>query len=60
MANHSHFDSFTHFAKNTIILAQEEMKKLGEKQIQTQHLLLGILRQPKSLGGSKKGFASII
>jgi ATP-dependent Clp protease ATP-binding subunit ClpC len=52
MGKHSHFDSFTHFAKNTIILAQEEMKKLGEGQIQTQHLLLGILRQPKSLGGS--------
>ncbi len=51
MAN-SHFDSFTHFAKNTIILAQEEIKKLEESQIQTQHLLLGILRQPKSLGGS--------
>jgi len=52
MSKNSHFDSFTHFAKNTIILAQEEMKKLDEAQIQTQHLLLGILRQPKSLGGS--------
>ena len=48
----SYFNSFTHFAKNTIVLAQEEMKKLGENQIQTQHLMLGILRQPKSLGGS--------
>lgn len=48
----SQFDSFTHFAKNTFILAQEEMQKLGDKQIQTQHLLLGILRQPKSLGGT--------
>ena len=48
----SYFDSFTHFAKNTIVLAQEEMKKLSESQIQTQHLMLGILRQPKSLGGS--------
>lgn len=47
----SHFDSFTHFAKNTFILAQEEMQKLGDNQIQTQYLLLGILRQPKSLGG---------
>jgi len=52
MSKNSHFDSFTHFAKNTIILAQEEIKKLEEQQIQTQHLLLGILRQPKSLGGS--------
>ncbi len=47
----SHFDSFTHFAKNTFILAQEEMTKLGDNQIQTQYLLLGILRQPKALGG---------
>ena len=48
----SHFNSFTDFAKNTIILAQEEMKKLSEERVQTQHLLLGILRQPKSVGGS--------
>ncbi len=48
----SHFDSFTHFAKNTLILAQEEMRRLGENQVQTQHLLLGILRQPKAVGGS--------
>ncbi len=47
----SHFDSFTHFAKNTLILSQEEMRRLGESQVQTHHLLLGILRQPKSLGG---------
>ncbi|MCF7812148.1 ATP-dependent Clp protease ATP-binding subunit [Candidatus Gracilibacteria bacterium] len=48
----SHFDSFTHFAKNTLILSQEEMRRLGDRQVQTQHLLLGILRQPKSLAGS--------
>jgi ATP-dependent Clp protease ATP-binding subunit ClpC len=46
----THFNSFTHFAKNTIVFAQEEMRRLNEKQVQTQHLLLGILRQPKSLG----------
>lgn len=45
----SYFDSFTQFAKNTLILSQEEMRTLEEKQVQTQHLLLGILRQPKSL-----------
>ena len=48
----SQFDSFTHFAKNSIVFAQEEMGKLGESQIQSQHLLLGILRQPKSLAGT--------
>lgn len=48
----SHFDSFTPFAKNAIIFSQEEMKRLGDTQVQTQHLLLGILRQPKSIGGT--------
>ena len=48
----THFDSFTHFAKNTLILAQEEMRRLGEHQVQTHHLLLGILRQPKALGNA--------
>lgn len=52
MSMASHFDSFTHFAKNTIVLAQEEMTRLGESQIQSQHLILGILKQPKSVGGS--------
>jgi ATP-dependent Clp protease ATP-binding subunit ClpC len=47
----SHFDSFTRFAKNTLILSQEEMRQLGDIQVQTQHLLLGILRQPKSMAG---------
>ncbi len=45
----SHFDSFTPFARNALILAQEEMRTLNEKQVQTQHLLLGLLRQPKSM-----------
>ena len=45
----SHFDSFTPFARNALILAQEEMRTLKEKQVQTQHLLLGLLRQPKSM-----------
>ena len=48
----AHFDSFTQFAKNTIIFAQEEMMRFHDRQIRTQHLLLGILRQPKSVGGS--------
>lgn len=45
------FDSFTHFAKNTIILAQKEMAKVKDSQIKTQHLLLGILRQTNSTAG---------
>ncbi len=52
LSMNSQFDSFTHFAKNSIVFAQEEMVKLGEKQIQSQHLLLGVLRQPKSLAGT--------
>lgn len=46
----SHFDSFTPYAKNTLILAQEEMRRLGEFKVKTQHLLLGVLRQPKCTG----------
>lgn len=45
----SHFDSFTEFAKNTLILSQEEMRKLKDDKVQTYHLLLGVLRQPKSV-----------
>ncbi len=47
----SHFDSFTKLAKNIIIFAQEEMQRLGDEKLSTQHILLGILRQPKSVGG---------
>jgi ATP-dependent Clp protease ATP-binding subunit ClpC len=42
-------DYFSDFAKKIIILAQEEMEKLDASQIQSQHLLLGILRLEKSL-----------
>ncbi len=45
----SHFNSFTRHAKNTLILSQEEMQKLSANRVQTQHLLLGILRQPKCM-----------
>lgn len=45
----SHFESFTEFAKQTLVLSQEEMRKLNQKKVQTQHLLLAILRQPKSV-----------
>lgn len=48
----SHFDSFTRFAKNVIIFAQEEMQRMNEAELKTEHLLLGILRQPKSIGGT--------
>jgi len=43
------FNSFTKFAKNTLILSQEQMRLLNDTQVQTQHLLLGLLKQPKSL-----------
>jgi ATP-dependent Clp protease ATP-binding subunit ClpC len=43
------FNSFTKFAKNTLILSQEQMRLLNDSQVQTQHLLLGLLKQPKSL-----------
>lgn len=43
------FNSFTKFAKNTLILSQEQMRLLRDNQVQTQHLLLGLLKQEKSL-----------
>ncbi len=45
----SQFNSFTKFAKNTLILSQKEMQKLGDARVQTHHLLLGILCQPKCM-----------
>lgn len=46
----SHFDAFSQTAKNILFAAQEEMERLGDNQVQTKHLILGMLRQDKSIG----------
>jgi len=42
------FNAFTNETKSSLVSAQEAMEKLNEKQIQTQHLLLGIIKQEES------------
>jgi len=45
-----HFEKFTQNAKNALIVAQRESKKMGSPYIGTEHLLLGVLSQKGSLG----------
>ncbi len=49
------FDKFTANAKKALIAAQKEAKKLGNSYIGTEHLLLGILVQKRSLGADILG-----
>jgi len=39
------FERFTDRARNTVVLAQEEARRLGHNYIGTEHLLLGLLRE---------------
>jgi ATP-dependent Clp protease ATP-binding subunit ClpC len=49
---HSQFDKFTKEAKRALIVAQEEARSMGLAYIGTEHVLLGLLTQPESLGSS--------
>lgn len=49
---HNQFDKFTKEAKRALIVAQEEARATGLSYIGTEHILLGILTQPESLGAS--------
>ena len=44
------FDRFSDLAKKTLTHAQEEAEQSGHQYIGTEHLLLGILREPDGLG----------
>jgi ATP-dependent Clp protease ATP-binding subunit ClpC len=44
------FDKFTPNAKKALVAAQKEARRMGSSYIGTEHLLLGILIQKKSLG----------
>lgn len=48
----SHFEKFTKEAKRALIVAQEEARNSGISYVGTEHILLGILTQPESLGAS--------
>lgn len=44
------FERFTTQARSVVTLAQQEARKLGRSNIGTQHLLLGILGAPDTMG----------
>ena len=46
------FEKFTKEAKRALIVAQEEARTSGLNYVGTEHILLGILTQPESLGAS--------
>ena len=44
------FERFTERARTAVITAQEQARALGHAQIGGEHILLGILTQPESIG----------
>ena len=44
------FERFTDRARNAVRLAQEETRRLGHASVDTEHLLLGLLGEPESVG----------
>jgi ATP-dependent Clp protease ATP-binding subunit ClpA len=45
------FERFTNRARHSIVLAQEEARRLQHNYIGTEHLLLGLLGEPEGLAG---------
>jgi len=48
----NNFDKFTKEAKRALIVAQDQARDAGLSYVGTEHVLLGILTQPESLGAS--------
>src|SRR5207253_10091671 len=44
------FERFTDRARRAIILAQEEAKRLRHNAVGTEHILLGLIRDPEGVG----------
>ena len=44
------FERFTELARKAVVLAQDEARALKHNYIGTEHLLLGLLRLPESVG----------
>src|SRR5580692_10670468 len=42
---------FTERARKVVFFAQEEAGRLGENYVSTEHLLLGLIREPDSVAG---------
>jgi ATP-dependent Clp protease ATP-binding subunit ClpA len=45
------FERFTDDARSAVVAAREEARAFGGDHVGTEHLLLGILREPDSIGG---------
>jgi ATP-dependent Clp protease ATP-binding subunit ClpA len=45
------FERFTGRARHTVVLAQEEARRLNHNYIGTEHILLGLLGEPEGLAG---------
>jgi ATP-dependent Clp protease ATP-binding subunit ClpC len=45
------FERFTDASRSVVVVAQEEARRLRHATIGTEHLLLGVLAQPDSIGG---------
>jgi ATP-dependent Clp protease ATP-binding subunit ClpC len=45
------FERFTERARRVVVYAQEEARQLSHNYIGTEHLLLGLLREPESVAG---------
>jgi len=45
------FERFTNRARHTVVLAQEEARRLHHNYIGTEHILLGLLGEPEGIAG---------
>jgi Clp amino terminal domain, pathogenicity island component len=45
------FEKFTNRARHVVVLSQEEARLLNHNYIGTEHILLGLLGEPESIGG---------
>ena len=45
------FERFTNRARHVVVLSQEEARLLNHNYIGTEHILLGLLGEPESIGG---------
>ena len=45
------FERFTNRARHVVVLSQEEARLLNHNYIGTEHILLGLLGEPDSIGG---------
>jgi len=49
------FERFTNHARHVVVLSQEEARRLHHNYIGTEHILLGLLADPKGAGATILG-----